>query len=106
MSFPPEGEEVFLPLHIAVSNKYIIGLKVLLDQSQNSINSRDSWNYTPLQIAVQQNDLPAVQLLLSYGADSDLPVPDDYSELIDGKSSLSLAATCGHVKFSNCWWKV
>jgi ankyrin repeat protein len=98
MSFPPEDEEVFLPLHIAVSNKDIIGLKALLDQSQDSINSRDPWNHTPLQIAVQQNDLPAVQLLLSYGADSDLPVPDDYSELIDGTNSLSLAATCGHVK--------
>lgn len=98
MGLLPEDEEVFLPLHIAMSNKDIMGLTALLDQSQESVNSRDPWNHTPLQIAVQQNDLPAVRLPLSYGADSDLSVPDDYSELIDGTSSLSLAASCGHVK--------
>ncbi|TVY65551.1 putative ankyrin repeat protein [Lachnellula suecica] len=98
MSFPPEDEELFLPLHIAVSNKDLTGLKTLLEESQDSINLRDPWNYTPLQIAVQQNDLPAVQLLLSCGADSNLSVPDDYSELVDGTNSLSLAATYGHLK--------
>jgi ankyrin repeat protein len=96
--YPPEDDQGFSPLHIAVSNKDIIGLKALLEQPQNRINSRDPWNNTPLQIAVQQNDLPTVQLLLSYGADPELPVPNDYSDLVDGSSSLSLAATCGHVK--------
>ncbi|EPE32827.1 Ankyrin repeat-containing protein [Glarea lozoyensis ATCC 20868] len=96
--YPPENDDGFSPLHIAASNKDIVGLKALLDQSQDCINSRDPWEHTPLQIAVQLNDLPAVQLLLSHGADPDLPVPDNYSYLVDGSSSLSLAATCGHVK--------
>ncbi|PQE05164.1 Ankyrin repeat-containing domain protein [Rutstroemia sp. NJR-2017a BBW] len=98
MNSAPDGEEDLLPIHIAVSNRDTTELKALLSQSHDSINTRDPWNYTPLQIAVEANDLPAVHLLISSGADSDLEVPNHYSDLVEGTNSLSSAAQSGHLE--------
>lgn len=85
-------------LHIAASSNDLEEISRLLYISQGSINVRDPCQFTPLQISVRNNDGPSVNVLLSYGADPSLEVPDAYGDLILGTNALSLAATYGHLE--------
>ncbi|KAI1340435.1 hypothetical protein F5Y15DRAFT_423383 [Xylariaceae sp. FL0016] len=55
-------------LHLAVAGGHIDTLRILLKQSQVSVNVRDSSGYTPLQRAIINGHTDIVALLLKHGA--------------------------------------
>jgi ankyrin repeat protein len=45
----------------------------------NIINKKNCFGYTPLHLAVMNNNQIIAQLLIDYGADKNIPTPDGYS---------------------------
>ncbi|ULY68544.1 ankyrin [Chlorella virus XW01] len=46
---------------------------------QNIINKKNCFGYTPLHLAVMNNQQIIAQLLIDYGADKNINTPDGYS---------------------------
>lgn len=93
-----EEEELFVssPLFTAASNRDVTEVARLLAISNSTINERDHSEFTPIQIAIENNDIKTVTILLSHGADSSLRFPrfPDYFEA--ESTSVSQAAELGY----------
>jgi ankyrin repeat protein len=84
-------------LHLAVRTGNLDELSRFLGVSFDALNTREENRATPLHICIQNNDAITVKLLLSYGADPNLQVPDDYGELTRDSNSVFLAACRGYI---------
>ncbi|HJZ24340.1 MAG TPA: ankyrin repeat domain-containing protein, partial [Candidatus Babeliales bacterium] len=70
------------PLHIAVHNDHCTEvIQLILDKGAN-INLQDDHDYTPLHLAIEENNSENVKLLLGYGADPKIPNEDDDTALM------------------------
>ena len=71
----------FTMLHRIVLGLVGKDLKTELEASTKEINTGDTNSRTALYMAAQRNDLPAVNLLLEYGADPNVSSPDQGTPL-------------------------
>jgi hypothetical protein len=81
-----------MPLHRAARDGNLAEISRLFRLSLEDLNTHDENNMIPLHICTQNNDIPAVELLLSYGTDPNLQVTDDHSEFVSDSNLVSLAA--------------
>lgn len=106
------GLEPPLPLYAAASSGDHTELKRLLKISTDMVNRRDKYdkfnqrdyNYcledapnTALEIAIIQNDIESVRLLLDYGADPELWLPWSEQNVRNNATSVCEAAALGHL---------
>jgi ankyrin repeat protein len=76
-------------IHIATCDGDIVKLNKLLGANEHDLEQQIYGHGTPLNVAIANNHLEIVRILLSASADSDSSVPDDYGEPID--TALTLA---------------
>ena len=82
-------------LHLAAQFGLVHIFKKLLE-SNNLVDAKDNWGYTPLAIAVIQGHVEMVEFLVNH---------DDVSAeftTIDGRTPLSLAVSHGHTEIVKC----
>jgi len=73
-SGPENVTHVKYPLHAAIKLSKMKVAKFMLNNGHD-INAFDAEKYTPLMLAVAQENLSLVELLLAHGADPDIEIP-------------------------------
>jgi ankyrin repeat protein len=100
------------PLHLAVANDLVDVVKILLEEARCDPNIPDKYRKTAIEIAVEQNELEIVKLLLDHDADGSMALltavskkdgtADEFTKLLVEKG----AGRDGKDRFGRTAWDV